>query len=78
MPAGEGQILPALGWVRMAALPVLLFIEIVAFIAIMRVVYSDAPDEEQLVEQGLPPLVAKALLAEARFWKVVWRVLSGR
>lgn len=78
MPSGEGQILPALGWLRMAALPFLLLIEIAAFIAIMRVVYSGAPDEEQLLKQGIPPLVVKALLAEARFWKAVWRFLSGR
>lgn len=78
MPAGEGSVLPALGWLRMAALPALILIEIAAFIAVMRIVYSDAPDEEQLVKQGLPPLVMKALLAEARFWKAVWRFLSGR
>lgn len=78
MPAGEGQILPALGWVRMAALPLLILLELAAFIAIMRVVYSDTPDEEQLVRQGVPPLVIKLMLAEARFWKKVWRFLSGR
>lgn len=78
MPAGEGQILPALGWMRMAALPFLIILEGAAFIAIMRVIYSDAPDEERLIEQGVPPLIVKALLAEARFWKAVWRFLSGR
>lgn len=78
MPSGEGQILPALGWLRMAALPLLIMVEAAAFIAIMRVVYSNAPDEEQLTRQGVPPLIVKALLAEARFWKAVWRWLSGR
>lgn len=77
MPDGEGQILPALGWLRMAALPLLVLIEVAAFIAIMRVVYSDTPDEEQLIQQGMPPLIVKALLAEARFWKKVWRFLTG-
>ena len=78
MPPGEGQLLPALGWLRLIALPFLVLIESVAFFAMMRVVYSDAPDEGQLLKQGMPPLVVKALLAEARFWKAIWRFLSGR
>lgn len=55
MPDGEGQILSGLGWLRMMALPLLILIDGAAFIAIMRVVYSDGPDEEQLVRQGVPP-----------------------
>ena len=78
MPAGEGQVLPWLAWLRWTALPAIIVVELAALVAITRYVYSDRADERQLVEKGMPPIVAKLMLAEARFWKRVWAALSGR
>lgn len=78
MPQGEGQIIPWLRWLRRLFLPIAIVIEVVAFLAIMKIAYSAEPDEAKLLASGLPRWVARALIAEARFWRWVWRNLSGR
>lgn len=72
MPAGKGEILPWLAWLRYVALPALIIIELVAAAALLRYAYGEAPDENRLIEQGMPPLLARAILAEARFWRRIW------
>lgn len=78
MPDGTGEVLPLLAWLRWVAMPLVIAIELAAFVAIMRYVYGSEPQEEELVRQGLPPLLVKALLIEARFWKRVFRFLAGK
>ena len=78
MPEGTGQVLPFLIWLRWTALPLVIAIELVAFVALMRYLYGSEPKEKELVNQGIPPLVVKLLLMEARFWKRVFRLITGR
>ena len=78
MPEGSGQVLPFLSWLRWTALPLILLIELAAFVALIRYLYGSEPQEDELVNQGVPLLVVKLLLAEARFWKRVFRFLSGK
>ncbi len=78
MPQGEGEVLPFLGWLRMVVFPILIVFELVAFAAILRIVYSPRPDPARLLAAGMPPLLVRALLAEARFWRWVWHKLRGR
>lgn len=78
MPEGTGDILPFLAWLRWTALPLIIAIELAAFIALMRYIYGSDPDEQTLIAQGMPPVVVNLLLIEARFWKRVFRLLSGR
>lgn len=77
MPDGMGQLLPFLSWLRWVALPLIILIELAAFVAVMRYVYGSDPKEEELVAQGLPPVLARLLLMEARFWKRVFAFLAG-
>lgn len=77
MPAGSGQILPWLAWMRYVALPILIGVELIAVIAVIRHVYGSEPDKRFLIAQGMPPILAKAMLAEARFWKRVARWVRG-
>lgn len=72
MPAGEGDILPWLAWIRYVALPLLVAIELAAAVALLRYAYGEAPDKTHLIEQGMPPMLARAILAEARFWRRIW------
>ena len=44
----------------------------------MRYIYGDDPKEEELVAKGVPPILVKALLAEARLWKMVWNFFTKR
>lgn len=43
MPAGSGQILPWLAWMRYVALPILIGVELIAVIAVIRHVYGSEP-----------------------------------
>ncbi len=78
MPEGTGEILPFLSWLRWTALPLIIVLELAAFVALMRYAYGSNPQEEELVRHGMPPLIAKLLLMETRFWKRVFRFLGGR
>lgn len=78
MPEGTGQVLPFLSWLRWTALPLVIAIELAAFVALMRYLYGSEPKEVELVAQGIPPLIVKLLLMEARFWKRVFRFLGGK
>lgn len=73
MPAGEGQVIPQLAWLRYLSMPFIILVEIGVAVSLLRYIYGEAPDEQKLIDQGVPPLVVKALLMEARFWKEVWR-----
>lgn len=78
MPEGTGQVLPFLSWLRWTALPLIIALELAAFVALIRYLYGSEPKEEELIEQGMPPLMVKLLLTEARFWKRVFRFLMGK
>lgn len=78
MPEGTGQVLPFLSWLRWTALPFVIAIELAAFVALMRYLYGSEPHEEELIKQGIPPVIVKLLLMEARFWKSVFRFLTGK
>ena len=78
MPPGTGEILPLLSWLRWTVLPLVIAIELFAFVALMRYLYGSEPKEDVLINQGLPPLMVKLLLMEARFWKRVFRFLTGK
>lgn len=78
MPDGAGQVLPFLAWLRWIALPLIIALELAAFVALMRYIYGSDPCEEKLIAQGMPPLLVRLLLIEARFWKRVFAALTGR
>lgn len=78
MPEGTGQVLPVLAWLRWVALPAIILIELAAMVAVMRYVYGGDPDEQTLVDQGMPPVIARLMIAEARFWKRVFSWVTGR
>ena len=78
MPEGTGDVLPFLSWLRWTVLPLVIVIELAAFLAVMRYVYGSDPHEDTLIQQGMPPLIVKLLLIEARFWKRVFAFVTGR
>ena len=78
VPAASQVMLPELGWVRSAGLAVLTLIELRLFVAVLRLAFAGSAKAEDLEKEGLPPLLAKLMVLEARFWRAVWRLIRGR
>lgn len=78
VPDSAETILSEGKWLRGVGLAVLIIFEGLTAIAMLRVVFSAVPDLKVLERQGLPPLLIKLMLAEARFWRWVWMGLRGR
>jgi hypothetical protein len=76
VPAAEQTILPHLSWARTAGLVVLGLIELRVLIAVLQLVFSPTATAEQIsARSGAPPMVARLMLMEARFWRWVWKLL---
>jgi hypothetical protein len=79
IPAAEQMILPHLSWARTAGLVVLALIEVRVLIAVLQLVFSPTATVEGVsVRSGAPPMVARLMLMEARFWRSVWKLLRRR
>lgn len=78
VPDAAENILTRLGPLRSAGIAILLLVEGVAILAILRVVFGATPDPAALERQGIPPPIARLMLAEARFWRWLWATLRGR
>jgi hypothetical protein len=78
VPDSAEVILAQWSWLRAPAMAVLLLAEGMALIAIVRLTFAPTPDSRALEKQGLPPLVVKLMLAEARFWRWLWARIRGR
>jgi hypothetical protein len=78
VPAASQVMLPELGWLRWAGLIVMTLIELRLFVAVLKLAFSGSAKVEDLEKTGAPPLLAKLMLMEARFWRAVWRLIRGR
>lgn len=78
VPAEAQALIPALGWARLVGIAVMVAIELWIFLTIMRFIFRGDVTAEQVSERsGAPPWIARLMLAEARFWKWLWRLLRG-
>ena len=78
VPDPAETILAQWGWLRAIGIGVLVLAEGAALIAVLRVAFGSSPDPAELERQGIPPLLVKLMLAEARFWRWVWSRLQGK
>lgn len=78
VPPDAQTLLQDWGGVRWVGLSVLLLFEVAAVAAMLRIVFGAAPDPRALEQQGIPPLVAKLMIAEANFWRWIWTRLTGK
>ena len=76
IPPEAQVLLPSFALGRMIGLALLVLIEVRLLIAALRMVFTREVTAEALSkETGAPPLVAKLMIIEARFWTAVWRFL---
>jgi hypothetical protein len=79
VPAERQLLLPSLGWLRIAGIVVLSAIELVAVVALTKLVFSGASDADALAARtGAPAWLVRLMMLEARFWRWLWRTLRGR
>ncbi|MGC6398977.1 hypothetical protein ACNI3Q_00165 [Sphingomonas sp. FW199] len=78
VPVNAQNLLQDIGGMRWVGLSVLLLFEIAALVAMLRVVFGATPDPRVLQEQGIPPIIAKLMIAEAKFWRWLWGRLTGK
>jgi hypothetical protein len=78
VPDPAKTILEEWGWLRAVGMGALLLAEGAALIAVLRVAFGSSPVPAELERQGMPPLLVKLMLAEARFWRWVWSRLQGK
>lgn len=78
VPANAQVVLGELVWARYAGLAVLALIELWVIVLTVKLVYGGATTAEIADGSAAPLWIARLLQLEARFWKAVWRFLSGR
>ena len=78
VPPEAQTLLQNWGSIRWLGLSILLLFEVGAIIAMLRIVFGAAPDQHVLERQGIPPFLAKIMIAEAKFWKWLWSRLTGK
>jgi peptidoglycan/LPS O-acetylase OafA/YrhL len=74
VPVESQIVLPHLAWLRYAGVAVLVLIELRIMVALFKIVFKADTNAKQLEGIGMPPLLAKLILLEARFWRWVFSV----
>jgi hypothetical protein len=79
VPVEAQEIVPHLSWARTAGLLVLALVELRLLLAALKIAFSDQGSAADIQKaSGAPPLLAKLMLIEARFWRAVWKIIRGR
>ena len=79
VPAQAQVLLPNLSWARVAGQAVLMLIELRLVYEVLKMVFTGRSSAGEVAARtGAPQWVVRLMLLEARFWKAVWRILSGR
>jgi hypothetical protein len=71
VPLETQILLPQLSWIRYVGLGVLVLIELRVMVAMFRIVFKSETQSSDLEKLGMPPVLAKLALLEARFWRWV-------
>ncbi|WP_336946322.1 hypothetical protein [Asaia sp. HN010] len=78
LPCMSTVFLGRTGWLRALSISFVLICEGAALIALLRVIFGRECDPRFLEARGIPPVVVRLMLAEARFWRRVLEFLTGR
>lgn len=76
VPLDTQVLLPQLSWLRYIGLGVLVLIELRVMAAMFSVIFKSDTQGSDLEKLGMPPLLAKLALLEARFWRRVFSIFK--
>ena len=71
VPATDQRILPQLSWLRYAGLAIIVGFEVRLAAVAFRMIWRPQTKVADLAAEGVPPVIAKLMLLEARFWRWV-------
>ncbi|UVO50517.1 hypothetical protein M0208_08290 [Sphingomonas sp. SUN019] len=77
VPDDRESLIGSVTWLRYPGLALLVLAEGLALVAVLKITFSKTPDEAALRRLNVPPLIARLMLAEARFWRWLWTKLRG-
>jgi peptidoglycan/LPS O-acetylase OafA/YrhL len=79
VPADAQTVVPHFSALRWVGLAVLALIELRMVAAAVQIAFSGKGTAAEIERaSGAPPLIAKLMLLEARFWRVVWTFIRRR
>lgn len=78
VPPDAQHLVAGLGRARWIGLAMLAFVELWVVALAVRLVFGGASTEEISARSGAPQWIARLMQLEARFWKAVWRLVTGR
>jgi dolichol kinase len=70
-PSGQA-LLPQVAWLRYLGLAVIVMVEVRIAVLAVRLVWQPNAKAADLESHGVPPVIAKLMLLEARFWRWVF------
>lgn len=73
IPVGDQSVLPYLTWFRWAGLAIVTLFEVRLVMAIVKLQLKPTTRQDELEAAGVPPLLAKLAMIEARFWRWILR-----
>lgn len=76
VPLETQSLLPQLSWLRYIGLGVLVLIELRVMVAIFSIIFKSETQRSDLEKLGMPPVLAKLALLEARFWRWVFSIFK--
>lgn len=78
VPDASEALIARWDWLRWIGMAGLAAFELAVGVALFKLVLGGRADAGSLERAGAPPLLAKLMLLEARFWRWVWSRLRGR
>lgn len=75
LPNFSGGFPAYFGWLRILEIFLIALCESAALMTMVRLLTRRQKDMKSLEKSGVPPLMIKAMSAEARFWRWVWHKL---
>jgi hypothetical protein len=75
VPSEAQMLLPQLSWLRPVVLAGLAAIELRLLIGVLKILFKAGTGAKEIQELGAPPLAARLMLIEARFWRWVFSKL---
>ena len=73
VPVGNQSILSHLTWIRWAGLAIVTLFEIRLVAAVVKLQLKPTTLQDELEAAGMPPVLAKLAMLEARFWRWILR-----